>query len=77
LAGIALASIGPVTSDTVRKLGLDVNIEAKESTIPGLMHAIREYFATPDRSGANDKVVTSLRKTRQSPQATQGTGSKG
>jgi uroporphyrinogen III methyltransferase / synthase len=46
LAGIALASIGPVTSDTVRKLGLDVNIEAKESTVPGLVHAIRQYFDT-------------------------------
>ena len=45
LAGIALASIGPVTSDTVQKLGLDVSIEAKESTIPGLVDAIREYFA--------------------------------
>jgi len=45
LAGIALASIGPVTSDTVQKLGLDVSIEAKESTIPGLVDAIQEYFA--------------------------------
>jgi uroporphyrinogen III methyltransferase / synthase len=46
LAGIVLASIGPVTSDTVRKLGLHVSIEANPSTTPGLVHAIREYFAT-------------------------------
>jgi uroporphyrinogen III methyltransferase / synthase len=45
LAGIALVSIGPVTSDTVRKLGLQVTIEARPSTTPGLVHAIREYFA--------------------------------
>jgi uroporphyrinogen III methyltransferase/synthase len=45
LAGIALASIGPVASDTVRKLGLHISIEAKESTIPGLVHAIEEYFS--------------------------------
>jgi len=47
LAGIALASIGPVTSDTVRKLGLDVSIEARESTLQGLVQAIQEYFNSP------------------------------
>lgn len=35
-----LASIGPVTSATLRELGLPVNIEAKEYTIPGLIEAI-------------------------------------
>ena len=34
------ASIGPVTSSTLRELGLPVNIEAREYTIPGLIHAI-------------------------------------
>lgn len=48
LAGIALASIGPVTSDTVRRLGLEVSIEARESTIQGLVQAIAQYFSTPD-----------------------------
>ena len=38
--GIRLASIGPVTSSTLRELGLPVNIEAKEYTIPGLVKAI-------------------------------------
>ncbi len=47
LAGIALASIGPVTSDTVRKLGLEVNVQAKESTIQGLVQAIQDYFSAP------------------------------
>ncbi|MDZ4288232.1 MAG: uroporphyrinogen-III C-methyltransferase [Prosthecobacter sp.] len=40
--GIKLASIGPVTSDTIRKRGLKVDIEAKEHTIPGLVAAIEK-----------------------------------
>jgi uroporphyrinogen-III synthase len=40
LAGILTASIGPVTSSTLRELGLGVDIEAKEYTIPGLVDAI-------------------------------------
>ena len=47
----AVASIGPVTSETIRKLGLAVAVEAKESTIPGLVEAIREYFAAQRASG--------------------------
>lgn len=38
--GLKIASIGPVTSQTVRKLGLPLHIEAKEHTIPGLVEAI-------------------------------------
>ena len=37
---ILTASIGPVTSSTLRELGLGVDIEAKEYTIPGLVDAI-------------------------------------
>lgn len=40
LDAIRLASIGPVTSSTLRDLGLRVDIEAKEFTIPGLVEAI-------------------------------------
>lgn len=40
LQGIRLASIGPVTSSTLRELGLPVHIEAMEYTIPGLIEAI-------------------------------------
>ncbi len=40
LAGIKLASIGPVTSSTLRELGLPVDIQAREYTIPGLIRAI-------------------------------------
>jgi uroporphyrinogen-III synthase len=40
LTGIQLASIGPVTSATLRDLRLSVDIAAKEFTIPGLVAAI-------------------------------------
>jgi uroporphyrinogen-III synthase len=38
--GIRFASIGPITSATLRELGLPVDIEAAEFTIPGLIRAI-------------------------------------
>jgi uroporphyrinogen-III synthase len=37
---IRLASIGPITSSTLRDLGLPVDIEATQYTIPGLIKAI-------------------------------------
>jgi uroporphyrinogen-III synthase len=40
LDGILFASIGPVTSATLRQLGLRAGIEAKQYTIPGLVAAI-------------------------------------
>jgi len=40
-----IASIGPVTSATLQKLGLKVVVQAKESTIPGLVQALTEYFS--------------------------------
>ena len=38
--GVAAASIGPITSEAARSAGLDVTIEATESTIDGLVDAI-------------------------------------
>ncbi|MGH9402801.1 MAG: uroporphyrinogen-III C-methyltransferase [Terriglobia bacterium] len=43
LAGATIASIGPVTSDTLRSLGLEVAIEARESTVTGLVAALEDY----------------------------------
>jgi len=40
LAGITLASIGPVTSATLRELELGADVEANQYTIPGLIQAI-------------------------------------
>lgn len=40
LSGISMASIGPVTSATLREFGLRADIAAREFTIPGLVQAI-------------------------------------
>ena len=42
---VRMASIGPVTSSTLRELSLPVDIEAKEFTIPGLVAAIVRAIA--------------------------------
>jgi len=47
LQGIRLASIGPVTSSTLRELGLRADIAAKEFTIAGLVEAIVRAVAAP------------------------------
>lgn len=44
-----LASIGPVTSQAMRDLGMRVDIEAAEHNIPGLVRAIREHFEAAAR----------------------------
>jgi len=44
LNGVALASIGPVTSATLKQLGLHADIEAEEFTIPGLVRAITSFY---------------------------------
>ena len=41
---VTVASIGPITSDTARELGFDVQITAESFTIPGLCDAIRGYY---------------------------------
>jgi uroporphyrinogen-III synthase len=40
LKEVRIASIGPITSSTLREFGLPVDIEAAEYTIPGLIKAI-------------------------------------
>jgi uroporphyrinogen-III synthase len=40
LDAIQMASIGPVTSATLRELGLNVDVQARKFTIPGLAEAI-------------------------------------
>ena len=40
--GIQIASIGPITSDTIRNRGLNVDIEAEVHNIPGLVDAVRK-----------------------------------
>ncbi|HEY5062482.1 MAG TPA: uroporphyrinogen-III synthase, partial [Gemmatimonadaceae bacterium] len=40
------ASIGPITTAAAREHGVNVVIEASESTIPGLVESICQHFAT-------------------------------
>jgi uroporphyrinogen III methyltransferase / synthase len=40
LAGVRVASIGPVTSQTARELGIEVAVEARTFTIDGLVEAL-------------------------------------
>lgn len=47
LRGVVIASIGPVTSNTLRQLALTVDIEAHESTIGGLVRAISAHPWVP------------------------------
>jgi uroporphyrinogen III methyltransferase/synthase len=42
--GLKTASIGPITSETMRGLGLSVDVEAQEYDIPGLVAAIRNFY---------------------------------
>jgi uroporphyrinogen-III synthase len=50
IAEIRMASIGPVTSATLRELGLPVDISAKEFTITGLVAAIVSAAAKNPKS---------------------------
>jgi uroporphyrinogen III methyltransferase/synthase len=45
-ASLRAASIGPVTTQTARELGIPVAVEAGEHSIPGLVACIREFFET-------------------------------
>lgn len=42
LDGVRVASIGPVTSATARRLGIEVAVEAREHTVDGLVEAMLE-----------------------------------
>ncbi len=44
LRGAVVASIGPITSATLRKLGVNVSVEAQEATMAGLARAIADEF---------------------------------
>jgi uroporphyrinogen-III synthase len=47
--GVMNASIGPVTSDTLRQYQLSVDVQPSEHTIPGLIEAIVRYVGTRAR----------------------------
>jgi len=43
-ANVTRASIGPITTNALRDLGVPPDVEAAESTIPALVTAVAEYF---------------------------------
>jgi len=47
LARARLASIGPVTSEAIRARGLRVDVEARETTVAGLIRALADSYAKP------------------------------
>jgi uroporphyrinogen-III synthase len=57
--GIHSASIGPVTSSTLRELGLPVDIEAKEYTMPGLVAAIVKRSGEMKKAAAGKAAARS------------------
>ena len=44
--GVKTASIGPITSGAMGRLGLPVDLEAHQHDIPGLVEAIRSFYET-------------------------------
>jgi uroporphyrinogen III methyltransferase/synthase len=51
LKGPLIACIGPVTARTAREAGLEVGVESREHTIPGLVAALREHYGVKVRAG--------------------------
>jgi uroporphyrinogen III methyltransferase/synthase len=53
LRGIAVASIGPITTQTARGLGVDVTTQAKVYTVEGLVAAVLGLYTemTPPSEG--------------------------
>jgi uroporphyrinogen-III synthase len=54
---ISMASIGPVTSATLRELGLPVDVSAQEYTIPGLVQALVRWAAAHEESATQGQVI--------------------
>ena len=54
LADVVVACIGPITAGTARELGLRVDVVTRDHTIPGLVQALAEHYATRDMSPAHE-----------------------
>jgi len=56
LAGVTVASIGPITAATAAEYGLLTDVMPSEYTIPALTRALVEYFkAQPQTRGRRPK----------------------
>lgn len=65
LARTAIASIGPVTSDTARARGLTVAAEATEYTTAGLLDALRALVLSPPSPGAFTVMTFPVQRPRR------------
>jgi uroporphyrinogen III methyltransferase/synthase len=45
LSGVTVACIGPITEGTARELGLQVQVQTTDHTIPGLVFAMIDHFS--------------------------------
>jgi uroporphyrinogen III methyltransferase/synthase len=50
LKNVTIASIGPITSDTIRSFGLEPTVEADPYTIDGLVDALLTHYSKGDLS---------------------------
>jgi uroporphyrinogen III methyltransferase/synthase len=57
-----VASIGPITSQTCRRLGLRVDIEAAQYTLDGLVEAIVSYYNSEKLGSGSEKPGTKNRE---------------
>lgn len=60
LAGLTLASIGPVTTATAEKAGLRVAVTASSSTLDGLVEALEAHFSAAPPPAAEGKLSASF-----------------
>lgn len=51
VAGIPVATIGPITAATAKSLGMETSVMPKEYTIPALVEALVAYFAENSKKG--------------------------
>jgi uroporphyrinogen III methyltransferase/synthase len=49
LENVTVACLGPITAATAAELGLHVAVTPDEYTIEGLVEALVDHFASPDR----------------------------
>lgn len=48
LRGVAVASIGPVTTKACQELGLSIAVEPEQATLDSLISKLEQYFARPE-----------------------------
>jgi uroporphyrinogen III methyltransferase / synthase len=60
LASVVVASIGLVTTESARNLGIDVEVTATTSTMPGLIQALEAHYANLPNAETNQNTRMGL-----------------